>query len=257
MIRGLAASVKALAFLSLTLLLMPIQAALLFLKHPAARALPQIYHHMVCRILRVELQIEGNVPSMGLIVANHVSWLDIPVLSAAARVSFVAKNDVAGWPFFGTLARLQDTVFVDRERRHSTGQSRDEMLHRLRAGEVLVLFPEGTSNNGRHLQPFKSTFFAAVDGTDMPIVPVTLVYRSQHGLPLTLRQWPGVAWYGDMRLLPHLWVALKGGPLKVRVIFHNTLSLPEHGHRKALAAAAEKQVRQALAENLHQNFKMR
>jgi len=257
MIRRLAASVKSLASLSLTLLLMPIQAILLRFKHPAARALPQIYHRMVCRILRVELQIEGNVPSVGLIVANHVSWLDIPVLSAAARVSFVAKKDVASWPFFGTLARLQNTVFVDRERRHSTGQSRNEMLHRLRAGEVLVLFPEGTSNNGRHLQPFKSTFFAAVDGTDMPIVPVTLVYRSQHGLPLTLRQWPGVAWYGDMRLLPHLWAALKGGPLKVRVIFHAALSLPEHGDRKALAAEAEKQVRQALAENLHQNFKMR
>ena len=256
MIRSLAASVKALAFLSLTLLLMPIQAALLFFKHPTARALPQIYHRMVCRILRVELQIEGNVPSVGLIVANHVSWFDIPVLSAAARVSFVAKKDVASWPFFGTLARLQNTVFVDRERRHSTGQSRDEMLHRLRVGETLVLFPEGTSNNGRHLQPFKSTFFAAVEGTHIPIVPVTLIYQSQHGLPLTLRQWPSVAWFGDMNLLPHLWAALKGGPLKVRVIFHAALSLPEHGHRKTLADAAEKQIRQALAENLHQNAKM-
>ena len=256
MIRGLAASVKALAFLSLTLPLMPIQAALLRFKHPAAKALPQIYHRLICRILRVELQIEGIAPSAGLIVANHVSWLDIPVLSAAARVSFVAKKDVEGWPLFGTLARLQNTVFVDRQRRHSTGQSRNEMLHRLQAGETLVLFPEGTSNNGRHLQPFKSTFFAVVDGTGMPIVPVTLVYQSQHGLPLTLRQWPQVAWYGDMGLLPHLWAALKGGPLRVLVIFHASLPLPEHGHRKALAAAAEKQIRQALAENLHQNSKM-
>jgi lyso-ornithine lipid O-acyltransferase len=257
MIRGLAASVKAVVFLSLTLPLMPIQAALFRFKHPAAKALPHIYHRMVCRILRVELQIEGIVPSAGLIVANHVSWLDIPVLSAAARVSFVAKKDVANWPIFGTLARLQNTVFVDRERRHSTGQSRNEMLHRLRTGETLVLFPEGTSNNGRQPQPFKSTFFAAVEGTHMPIVPVTIIYHSQHGLPLTLRQWPGIAWYGDMRLLPHLWAALKGGPLKVSVIFHAALSLPEHGHRKALAAAAEKQIRRTLAENLHQNSKMR
>ena len=257
MIRGLAASVKALVFLSLTLPLMPIQAALLFFKHPAARALPHIYHRMVCRILRVELQIEGKVPSAGLIVANHVSWLDIPVLSAAARVSFVAKKDVANWPIFGTLAHLQNTVFVDRERRHSTGQSRNEMLHRLKAGETLVLFPEGTSNNGRRLQPFKSSFFAAAEGIHIPIAPVTLVYQSQHGLPLTLRQWPGIAWYGDMNLLPHLWQALKGGPLEVRVIFHPALSLAELGHRKALAAAAQKAIKQALAENLHQNSKMR
>ena len=256
MIRALAAFVKALAFLSLTLPLMPIQAALLRFKHPVAKDLPQIYHRMVCRILRVELQIEGIVPSAGLIVANHVSWLDIPALSAAAKVSFVAKKDVAGWPFFGTLARLQNTVFVDRARKHSTGQSRIEMLHRLKAGETLVLFPEGTSNNGRHLQPFKSTFFAAVEGTQIPIVPVTLIYQSQHGLPLTLRQWPSVAWYGDMGLLSHLWAALKYGPLKVRVIFHSALSLSELGHRKALAATAEMQIRQALAENLHQNSKM-
>ena len=256
MIRGLAASVKAMAFLSLTLPLMPIQSALHYFKYPAAKALPRLYHRTVCRILRVEVQIEGIVPSSGLIVANHVSWLDIPVLSAAAKVSFVAKKDVEAWPLFGTLARLQNTVFVDRQRRHGTGQSRDEILHRLQAGETLVLFPEGTSNNGRHLQPFKSTFFAVVDGTGIPIVPVTLVYQSQHGLPLTLRQWPQVAWYGDMGLLPHLWAALKGGPLGVRVIFHAPLSLPEHGHRKALAAAAEKQIRRSLAENLHQNSKM-
>jgi 1-acyl-sn-glycerol-3-phosphate acyltransferase len=256
MIRSLAASVKALGFLALTLPLMPIQAVLLRFKHPTARALPYLYHRMVCRILRVELQTEGNVPTAGLIVANHVSWLDIPVLSAAAKVSFVAKKDVAGWPFFGTLARLQNTVFVDRERKHSTGKSRNEMLHRLKAGETLVLFPEGTSNNGRHLKPFKSTFFAAVEGAQLPIVPVTLVYQSQRGLPLTLRQWPGIAWYGDMRLLPHLWAALKGGSVKVRVIFHPALFLSEPGHRKALAAAAEMQIRQALAENLHQNSKM-
>ncbi len=257
MIRTIVATGKAAAFLSITLPLMPLQRLFLWLDLPQARSLPHVYHRLVCRILGVRLQIEGNAATPGLIAANHVSWLDISVLSAARSVSFIAKMEVCHWPFFGTLARLQNTLFVDRQNRLTTAQSNAALIQRLVRGETLVLFPEGTSNNGRALRPFKSSFFAAVEKAQLPLIPVTLIYQSQHGLPLTLRQRPDIAWYGDANLLPHLWGVLKGGPITARLIFHAPLRPEDFANRKALAKATESLLKASLAESLHGATKMR
>ena len=105
-----------LGFLALTLPLMPVQFVL------RSKRLPWIYHRLLCKILGVTLIIEGAPPTgAALLVANHVSWLDIPVLSAIAPLSFIAKREVRVWPLFGAMAKLQRTVFVNRESRHSTG----------------------------------------------------------------------------------------------------------------------------------------
>ena len=125
-------------FVMLTLPLMPLQQLFLWFSPRMARAFPMHYHRLLCRLLGVKVEVFGRVPQHGplLIASNHVSWLDIVVLSAIAPVSFVAKKEVAGWPLFGCLARLQRTVFVDRDRRHATGTSRNEMRERLAAGEA-------------------------------------------------------------------------------------------------------------------------
>lgn len=237
------------AFAALTLPLMPLQWIFKYTSVGAARWLPWAYHRIVCRLLGVKLKVEGTLPvAPALLVSNHVSWLDIPILSATMPLSFIAKREVGTWPFFSALARLQRTVFVDRDRRHMTGTSRNEIAERLRAGDCLVLFPEGTSSNGNGVQAFKSAFLGAVEGLDIPVIPVTVAYQSTRNLPITHRQRPAYAWYGDMDLVPHLWAAIKHGPLSVTVRFHDPVAKSD---RKTMTRVAENTVRTALAEALH------
>ncbi|WP_373504976.1 lysophospholipid acyltransferase family protein [Aestuariivirga sp.] len=241
------------AFAGFTLPLMPLQQIFVWAWPRMARHFPMYYHRLVCRILGIRLKIIGKPPESGplLIASNHVSWLDIMVLSAVAPLSFVAKREVNTWPFFGSLARLQRTVFVDRDRRHATGNSRDEMQERLKQGDILVLFPEGTSNNGVEVLPFKSSFFGAAAFEGVLVQPVSLAYAGHRNLPMNRRLMPFYAWYGDMDLAPHLWEALGTGPIEVTVVCHPPLSLSGEMNRKALARHAEDQVRRGVALALH------
>ena len=241
------------AFAAVTLPLMPLQQLFVWAWPRMARRFPMHYHRLVCRILGVQVTVIGQAPAKGpvLIASNHVSWLDIIVLSAVAPISFIAKRDVNAWPFFGSLARLQRTVFVHRDKRHATGQSRDEMQHRLAQGDILVLFPEGTSSDGMRVLPFKSAFFGAAAYDGVTVQPVSLAYGGHRNLPMPRRLRPLYAWYGGMDLAPHLWEALQAGPIEVTVVCHPTLSLNSGMNRKALANHAEHQVRRGLVQALH------
>lgn len=240
-------------FAALTVPLMPLQQVFVWFWPNMARRFPMHYHRLVCRILGIRVTVTGKPPGQGplLIVSNHVSWLDIMVLSAVAPVSFVAKKEVNSWPFFGSLARLQRTVFVDRERRHATGSGHDDMRERLKQGDILVLFPEGTSSDGRRVLPFKSSFFGAAAYEGVLVQPVSLAYRGHRNMPMTRRLMPSFAWYGDMDLAPHLLEALTAGPIEVAVICHPPLSLSGERSRKALARHAEDLVRRGVALALH------
>ena len=248
-----------LSFASLTIPLMPVQQLFVWFWPRMARAFPMYYHRLVLRILDVRVNIDGEVPKQGpaILAANHVSWLDIVILSSVAPVSFIAKRDVNAWPLFGALARLQRTVFVDRDRRHTTASSRDEMQERLRAGDMLVLFAEGTSGDGARVLPFKSTFFAAAENSGVSVQPLSIVYTGHRNLPMTRRLRPLYAWYGDMDMPPHLWGAAACGPIEVTIICHGPLSIADHGNRKTLAKLAEEAVRQGLVHSLHGPAKMR
>ena len=239
-------------FAAFTLPLMPLQQLFVWTWPAMARRFPHLYHRMVSRILGVRVKIEGEAPLAGpvLLASNHVSWLDIVILSAVAPVSFIAKREVNRWPFFGSLARLQRTVFVNRDRRQGTDQSRDELQARLKAGDILVLFAEGTSSDGAEVRPFKSAFFAAAELPDVMVQPVTLAYHGHWGLPMTRRRRPSYAWYGDMEMAPHLWEAMGTGPIDVTVVCHPPVALAEIGDRKALARHAEDTVRKGLAARL-------
>jgi lyso-ornithine lipid O-acyltransferase len=189
-----------------------------------------------------------------LMLANHTSWADIVIFSAVAPISFVSKSEVANWPFFGTLARLQRTVFVDRNRRSTTGETRDAIRERLLAGDALVLFPEGTSHTGNTVLPFKSALLGAAEailanGQHVKVQPVSTAFTGLHGLPMGRENRPFFAWYGDMEMVPHLWEALLTGPLDVVVQFHEPFSL-DVMDRKELARRAENVVRTGQAEAL-------
>ena len=250
---SLKGTLRAISFLALTLPLMPLQFVFTVLWPTMAQRFPQIYHCILSRLLGIRIDVDCNDPIIGpcLIVTNHVSWLDIVILSTLTPLSFVAKRQVAGWPLFGWLARLQRTVFIDRERRVSTHEHGDELQSRLQAGETLVLFPEGTSGDGTSVMPFKSSFFAAARAPGIVIRPLTLAYSHCWGLPITRRTRPHVAWYGDMELLPHLWAVLCGGPITVKLVVHDAMSIATGLDRKQAARVAENTVRQGLWQVLH------
>jgi 1-acyl-sn-glycerol-3-phosphate acyltransferase len=255
-------------FMAFTVLLMPIQAALLRLGSRYARTFPHWYHKRVCRLLGIRLHIEGAVvrESPVLIVANHTSWLDIPVLSAVAPLSFVAKKEVGTWPFVRSLARLQRTVFVDRTRRQSVGGTADEMLARLAAGDALVLFAEGTSSDGNRVLPFKTSLFAAAkpartgmsqsEPSAAVVQTLALVYTHVHGVPLARGDRPLIGWYGDMEMGSHAWTLLKAGPIDVRIVIGPPVPLDTFTDRKQLAAHAESEVRQSVVRLLRSNPKL-
>ena len=127
------------------------------------RRAPRLWHRLVVRLLGLRVHVHGS-PAEGrplLIAANHVSWTDIMALGATADVHFIAKAEVAGWPLFGRLAKLQRTVFIDRTRPRNAGEQAGAIAARLANGEPMVLFPEGTTSDGNAPLPFKSTLFAA------------------------------------------------------------------------------------------------
>jgi lyso-ornithine lipid O-acyltransferase len=249
----LRAAIILFCFVCFTLPLMPLQQFLVWFWPRMARRFPMHYHRILLRILGVHVHVAGKPLLQGpaILAANHVSWLDIVVMSSVAPVSFIAKQDVAGWPFFGQLARLQRTLFVDRDRRHSTSASRDEMARRLAEGDILVLFAEGTSGDGASVKAFKSAFFSLAEQARVSVQPVSIVYTGHRNLPMTRRQRPLYAWYGDMDLPPHLWRALSAGPVEIEVVCHAPLAMADAGNRKALAKTVENTIRQGLVHALH------
>ena len=247
------------AFLALTLPLMPVQAILKRTSTRSARLFPHWYHRQVCRILGIRISVHGQLAPNNsvLLVSNHSSWLDIPILSAVAPVSFVAKREVGGWPGVGILARLQRTVFVDRTRRTATGRTTGEIAERLAAGDNVVLFAEGTSTDGNRVLPFRSSLFGAAIpnsttvGDAAPVLQtVSIVYTHIHGVPLSRADRPLTAWYGDMDMLPHGWGVLQAGPLNVVVAIGTPVQLAAGVDRKALAHEAQQAVRQEVAKLL-------
>jgi len=247
------AFLRACIYVALTVPLMPVQAAFVALGLPAARALPRWYHARCAALFGLDIRVTGVPASAGptLFVANHISYLDIVVFSTLAEVSFVAKTEIAGWPFFGWLAKLQRTVFVARRAR-AVGKEADALQRRLAEGGNIVLFAEGTTGDGNRAGRFKSALFAAAEpaegGPPVAVQPVTIAYTRLDGMPLCRALRPAVAWYGDMELLPHLWAFIGLGRIGVEVVFHAPTSLAEAGSRKLLAQHCESAISAALAE---------
>jgi 1-acyl-sn-glycerol-3-phosphate acyltransferase len=244
---------RLLVYFAWTLLLMPVQVLGLALRQRWVASFPRFYHRHCCRILGFEVRQIGRPATARpvLFAANHVSYTDITVLGSLIPGSFIAKNEVARWPFFGWLAKLQRSVFVDRQVR-STAQQRDAIADRLAAKDVLILFPEGTSGGGTFVLPFKSALFSVVYNKDEPITvqPVSIAYTRLDGLPIGRRLRPLFAWYGDMDLTPHLWRLLGLGQVEVVVEFHAPVSVADFTSRKALAQYCYEQISSGVGQSL-------
>ena len=219
---------------------MPVQAVAVALNASLARRLPGIYHRRCARLMGFDIKVKGDPVKAGpvLFVGNHSSYLDIMVLGSVIDGSFVAKAEVSRWPLFGWLARLQNTVFVER-RMPQTARQRDDIGARLDDGDRLILFPEGTSDNGAVVLPFRSALFAVaerpVSGAALVVQPFSIAYTAIDGFRIGQLWRPLLAWYGDMALVSHAWLVMKLGHVGAEVRFHEPVTMDRFRDRKALA----------------------
>lgn len=190
-----------------------------------------------------------------LYVANHVSYLDIPVLASLTDGLFAAKAEVRGWPLFGFLARIGRTVFVSRQAAN-VARERLEIAKCLAVGDAVFLFPEGSSSDGSSVLPFRPGLLSAalLDGDfSVPVQPVSIVYgpAADGRAALSQDERDRYAWYGDMDLAPHL-LTLFGlkERMSVSVIFHEARLSGEFPNRRALAQWAERTVAAGLGRPL-------
>jgi len=251
-----AAAMRLFCFVVWVLAIVPLVAVLGFFQRVGrCRSIAQFFWQGAARIIGIDLVVRGApCPDRpALFVANHASYLDIVVIGALVPAAFIAKKEVRQWPGIGFMAKLGRTVFIERRSRRSREQ-KDQLLDRLMAvGESLVLFPEGTSNDGNRVLPFKSALFSVAetrlpDGRPLSVQPISIAYTHLGGLPMGRGWRPYFAWYGDMELASHLWTVLGLGRVTVEVDFHPPVTLEQFGSRKALTDHCYNAVRRGVVQ---------
>ena len=241
----LRASAAALVFLLANAILIPAYAGCLGPARRWRRSIQILWCRIVCGLAGLRVRSVGtpHTPGPVLYVSNHVSYLDIAVLSRRLDAAYVAKSEVAGWPLFGLIARLTGTIFVSRRPAEARAQ-RERVRAHLGAGGNLLLFPEGTSTDGTGVAPFKAALFdiAGISGSENgPVVqPISLAYtRSIDGTPLIGPYRDLYCWYANMTLLPHLLrvLGLRGAEVVIR--YHPPVQPADFANRKELARHCE------------------
>ena len=193
-------------------------------------------------ILRVEVVVKGDPDAAhragALLVANHVSWMDIYVIFSVARTRFISKAEVRGWPVIGWLAEAAGTLFLTREKKSDAMRLNLMMADHLRAGDCLTLFPEGTTSDGRELLPFYPSLFQPAVDAEAPVWPVRIRYLTPEG-KLCL----DAAYYGGMSLGESLLNIARCKAIRAEV--HFLPPIPSRGlRRRELAGAAEAAIRE-------------
>jgi 1-acyl-sn-glycerol-3-phosphate acyltransferase len=237
---------------------LPLQWLSIRYRWPLMRKFPVWFHRNALRILNIKVEIIGT-PSPNdrplLFVSNHNSWLDIIVLGSTVPLVFIAKSEIANWPLFGTFARLQRSIFVDRSRRHGTGEVNQSIAKTLSGGDPVVLFGEGTSSDGNRVLQFRSALLGglrdAMEENGRGFVqPVSIAYRKFHGIPMGRQYREIAAWYGDMDLIPHLRRVLREGTIDVTVAFGHVMEVAHEDDRKVLSRQVESAVRRLTSLSL-------
>ncbi len=235
--RSLVAGVKVTSYLILTLSLIPVQWALLrFFPKLNPYAFPQFYHRLCCQIFRIKVIVEGEIDHSDHVVyiSNHVSYLDIPVIASTLRTAFIAKLDVASWPLFGTLGRLQRTFFISRNPRHAD-KEKNAFLDRLKEPLPLVLFAEGTSTLGEKIIPFKSSLFDVFLNKNIRLQPMTIsILEVDEEKAVSEKQKEIFAW-GDVEIPEHMWRFSKGKGCVIKLTFQKPILSHSYNDRKQLS----------------------
>ena len=198
------------------------------------------------RIIGAQVKVMGQPAAQGtLLVANHISWLDIPMLGAYATPRFLSKHEVRHWPVIGWLAEKSGTLFISRGHAGAAGQASAEILQALQGERSVLLFPEGTTSTGNDVRTFHARLFAAAFDGHIPVQPVALRYPGQDGLTNPL-----VPYVDEQPLMANLHHLLEEPHLQVEIHFLPVIQ-PDGLNRKALAVACEQQIRQVVKPAYH------
>lgn len=195
----------------------------------------------LCKLLGIRVEIEGELPEDGamLAVSNHLSLLDPFVLAANMPVSFAAKAEIAKWPIIGWICKLVGVIFVVRERRMETGRFVDQVQSRIREGIRVLVFPEGTTNDGITILPFKTGAFAAVaDMNDGSILPIHLRFVSVDDKPATGALLKQVIWERNVPMLNHAWKILAARKMVIAIRIGEPIGTAQRD-RKELARRSQ------------------
>lgn len=194
------------------------------------------------RVLGIGLIVDGQPPHTGavLVVANHISWLDIMAINAVRPARFISKIEVRRWPVIGWLVTLAGTLYIERASRRDAVRVVHSMAAALAQGDALAVFPEGTTSDGAGVLPFHGNLLQAAVSTATPIQPIALRYSDpQHAVS------PAVAYIGDTNLMQSLWMVVSARGLTVHVRVLDAQGA-RHADRRALAAHLQAQILQQI-----------
>ena len=215
-----------------------IRLALLRLGGPLTPVKRALWLQSACRgvlsSLGIRCSVQGATPAHGLVVSNHLSYLDILIYSAAMPCVFVSKVEVNKWPYFGVAARAGGTLFIDRSSRASAVAVALEMAERLKLPIPVLLFPEGTSTDGSQVRTFHTSLFEPAVKAGAPVTPAAVRYVIERGVPER-----ALCWFGDAPFLPHLWKTLGTPGFAAKVIFGSPAT---YASRREAARATHAQV---------------
>ena len=242
-------------FLLLTLALLPFQLIVFFLIKKFTYEIPYFYHILCRKIFGIKIKIFGNVSinSPTLLISNHASYLDILVLGSILKTSFVAKKEVAKWPLLGILAKLQNTIFIDRKISSLISQE-NEIIKHLNEKKNLVIFPEGTSSDGNRVLPFKSSLFNIFErnlNSKIFVQTTTIVYKKINGSLMSHADRKNITWHSDMDLIPNIFNVLKKLSIEIEVIFNDKFIPSKEYDRKKIALYCWKKINYNLTNSLY------
>lgn len=248
------ATIALLSYGLITLLCLPVQLILRRVATPTIwERFCRWYHARALGAFGVKLVEVGEKSQVRptLFVSNHNSYLDIEVLGSRIEGTFIAMQQVATWPLFGLLSKLQDSVFIDRQTKSISAQQR-QITERFDRHQNLVMFPEGSSYTGTHTLPFRSSLLAVakheVDDAPVTVQPVSVTFAKLDGLPLGRGLRSCFGWYGDSPITDHIPAAAGLGRLTVVLEWHPPKTIADFdGNRKALSAYCESAIRSGMA----------
>lgn len=217
----------------------------------------KLYFKGALKIMGVKVGQKGynNIPNDSMLfVSNHTSYMDILVLGSKIKVRFTPKIEISKWPIINFLVKMSLPVYIHRNASKSLEQKQN-IKKIIEGGDSILIFPESTTNDGIDVLPFKSSLFSVAEPEDddhaddhIAIQPISIVYTQIDGEPATVDNMDKVAWYGDMKFLPHFWNLLAAKGAKVKIMYHSELYYEDFGDRKSLSKHCEDVITKGVEE---------
>lgn len=217
----------------------------------------RLYFQGALKILGVKVGEKGfdNIPKDSVMfVSNHTSYLDILVLGSKIAVRFTPKIEISKWPVINLLVNLSLPVYISRSASKSL-EEKQRIKDIIESGDSILIFPESTTNDGKEVLPFKSSMFSIAEPDEdaheddhIAIQPISIVYTHIDGEPADASNMDKVAWYGDMKFLPHFWNLLAARGAKVKIMYHSELYYEDFGDRKSLSKHCEEVISKGVEE---------